>query len=104
MVTNVLIFSLSNGTPINHFQQVVFLTKWNYGCLYYGGSAALNKLTKSDTDEVFSGSLGGIAEHLNIDSALVRIVYCAFAVITGMFPALLIYFIMLICIPDKDEL
>src|SRR5665213_1221312 len=57
-----------------------------------------SKLTKSETDEVFDGVLGGIAEHLEIDSALVRIAYCVFTLMSGFVPGAFMYFIMMICI------
>ena len=63
----------------------------------------MKKLKKSKTDEVFDGVLGGIAEHLEIDSALIRIVYCLLTAFAGWFPGVVIYIILMVCIPDKED-
>ena len=58
------------------------------------------KLTRSRNDRMISGVLGGLAEYLNIDSVLVRVIYCALSLFTAGFPGLLLYIVMLILMPE----
>lgn len=58
------------------------------------------KLTRSRKDRMISGVLGGLAEYLNIDPVLVRVLYCALSLFTAGFPGILLYIIMLILIPE----
>ncbi len=63
------------------------------------------KLTRSRKDRMLGGVLGGLAEYLNIDSVLVRVLYCALSLFTAGFPGILMYILMLILIPeDRSEL
>jgi phage shock protein C len=59
------------------------------------------KLYRSRKDRMISGVCGGIAEYLNIDSTLVRIVFAILAIGT-FFTLLVAYFICVIVIPEKD--
>ncbi|MCK9301549.1 MAG: PspC domain-containing protein [Bacteroidales bacterium] len=62
------------------------------------------KLTRSRTDRMLGGVLGGLAAYLNIDSVLVRVLYCALSLFTAGFPGLLLYILMLILVPeDRSE-
>ncbi len=61
------------------------------------------KLTRSRSDRMLGGVLGGLAEYLNIDSVLVRIIYCALSLFTAGFPGILLYIIMLILVPEESR-
>ena len=61
------------------------------------------KLMRSNTNKVFAGVLGGIAEYLGMDPSVVRIVYTILTVCTAAFPGVLIYLIMLLIMPMKVE-
>ena len=58
------------------------------------------KLTRSRKDRMIGGVPGGLAEYLNIDPVLVRVLYCALSLFTAGFPGILLYIIMLILIPE----
>ncbi len=58
------------------------------------------KLTKSRTNIVFSGVLGGIAEYLGIDATVLRIIFVALTFFTAFFPGFTLYFILLFLIPS----
>jgi phage shock protein C len=58
------------------------------------------KLTRSRKDRMIGSVLGGLAEYLNIDPVLVRVLYCALSLFTAGFPGILLYIIMLILIPE----
>ncbi len=51
-------------------------------------------------DRMVAGVCAGIAEYLNIDIALVRIVYILLTIFSAGFPGILIYIIMWIIMPE----
>jgi len=64
--------------------------------------AAEKKLTRS-TNKVLAGVCGGIAEYFEIDPTLVRIAYAALSIFSAGFPGLLLYIIMLILMPQGND-
>ena len=64
--------------------------------------AAEKKLTRS-TNKVLAGVCGGIAEYFEIDPTLVRICYAALSIFTAAFPGVLLYIIMLILMPQGND-
>jgi phage shock protein C len=64
---------------------------------------APRRLTRSTSDRMIAGVLGGIARYLNMDPTLVRILYTVLAVFTAGFPGLTLYIILWIIVPrDMD--
>jgi phage shock protein PspC (stress-responsive transcriptional regulator) len=61
------------------------------------------RLTKNSEKGIWSGVLYGLAEHFEVDPAIVRIGYCLFSLATGFFFGLVLYFILSFCIPDKAD-
>jgi phage shock protein C len=60
------------------------------------------KLKRSSNDVIIAGVCAGIADHLNIDPILIRILFVIFAI--GSLGALiLIYLILWIIIPEKKK-
>lgn len=59
------------------------------------------RLRKSADEKVLFGVAGGIAEYLDIDPILVRVVFVALAFAGGM--AVLIYVILAILMPGPDD-
>ncbi|MHC5268120.1 PspC domain-containing protein [Enterococcus sp. LJL98] len=57
------------------------------------------KLTKSKTNVVFTGTLAGIAEYLNIDPTIIRIIY-VFISLVGVGSPIILYIIMAVLIPS----
>lgn len=66
----------------------------------YDNSQAPRRLTRSMTDKVIAGVCGGIANFLNVDPTLVRIVF-VLLVLAGFFPGFLAYIISWIVIPAE---
>ena len=46
------------------------------------------------------GVLGGLAEYLNVDATLIRILYAALSVFSAGFPGIVLYIICAIVIPE----
>lgn len=58
------------------------------------------KLYRSRTDKMLCGVLGGLAEYLNVDATLIRLLYAALSVFSAGFPGILLYIICAIVIPE----
>ncbi len=61
------------------------------------------RLVKDENNAVFAGCLAGIANYLDSDPALVRIAFCLFSLFTGFFPGILIYIILMVCMPSPED-
>ena len=59
-----------------------------------------NKLYRSNTEKVFGGVCGGLADYLNIDVVILRIIFVLLALFGG--GGVLIYIILWIAIPAQN--
>jgi phage shock protein C len=59
-----------------------------------------NRLYRSKTDRVIAGVCGGIAQHLNIDPIIIRILFLIAFLTEGF--GLLLYIILWIAIPEEN--
>ncbi|HHF42799.1 MAG: PspC domain-containing protein [Candidatus Aminicenantes bacterium] len=57
------------------------------------------KLFRSTTDKMLGGVCAGLAEYLDIDTSLVRLIFIALALMTALLPMVLFYLIAWIIIP-----
>ncbi|MFN2146587.1 MAG: PspC domain-containing protein [Anaerolineales bacterium] len=57
------------------------------------------RLYRSRSDRMVAGVAGGLAEYLNIDSTIVRLLFVFFALAGG--PGLLVYIVMLLVVPEE---
>lgn len=57
------------------------------------------KLSRSTSDKVVAGVLGGVADYFGFDITLVRLLFVLAAIFSAAFPGLLIYIIMWIVMP-----
>ncbi len=60
------------------------------------------KLMRSKKDRILLGVLGGIAEHLNVDPTLVRLIFAVLLVFNPVAMTLL-YFLAALVIPEEGE-
>lgn len=58
------------------------------------------RLYRSVTDRKIAGVCGGLAEYLDIDATVVRIIFIAL-LLFGIAPIILVYVIMWLLIPEK---
>jgi phage shock protein C len=61
----------------------------------------MKRLYLSQTDKKIAGICGGVAEYLEVDSTVVRLVSVILAVVTGFFPLLIGYLIAWLIIPKE---
>jgi phage shock protein C len=59
------------------------------------------RLYRSVDDRVLAGVCGGLAVRLAVDPSLVRIIYAIVALLSGIFPLLVLYVIMAVVIPEE---
>ena len=60
------------------------------------------RLVRSKKNRIFLGVLGGIAEHLNVDPTLVRLIFIVLLVFNPVTMAL-VYFLAALVIPEEGE-
>jgi phage shock protein C len=65
--------------------------------------ASSRKLMRSRTHKVIAGVCGGIAEYLDVDPTVVRVVYVAASIFSAVFPGLLAYIILAFLMPLPDR-
>lgn len=57
------------------------------------------RLMRSRDDRMLAGVAGGLAEHLNMDTTLIRLIFVVLTLAGG--PGLLIYLILWLIMPDE---
>lgn len=57
------------------------------------------RLYRSSSDRMIAGVAGGLAEYLNLDSTIVRLLFVFFALAGG--PGILVYLVMLLVVPEE---
>lgn len=62
---------------------------------------AHKKLYRSNTNRVFAGVCGGIAEYIDVDPTLIRVFYLALSIFSAAFPGLLLYILLMLVIPRR---
>ena len=60
------------------------------------------KLYKSTRDKKLAGICGGLAEYLNMDSTVVRLIFVLLFILWGS--SLLVYIILALVMPDDTEI
>ena len=69
----------------------------------------VKRLYRSRRERQLAGVCGGIAEYIELDPTVVRVIYLAGTIVTGFFPGILIYFVLALIMPqepltrDNDE-
>lgn len=61
------------------------------------------RLYKSEEEKMISGVCGGIAEYLNIDPSIVRLVAALLIFASGFFIGIAIYIIAAVILPGKSS-
>lgn len=63
----------------------------------------MKKLFRSKTNKQLCGVCGGLAEYLNVDATVIRMIVVIVSIFTAIVGALLIYFIAAIIIPEEPD-
>jgi phage shock protein C len=70
----------------------------------HGESRSEPRLWRSRRDKVIGGVLGGMAEKFNVQPAVLRVLFAAFALVSGGVPAILIYLVLWAVTRPLDEM
>ncbi|GIN76143.1 MULTISPECIES: PspC domain-containing protein [Bacillus] len=63
----------------------------------------MKRLFRSETDRKIAGVVGGLAEYLNMDASLLRIITVLLFIFSIGFPVLLIYIVWVFLVPNEGE-
>lgn len=63
----------------------------------------MKKLYRSKTNKTFTGLLGGIGEYLNIDPVIIRIIFIFLLIVSGVWPAILVYILGWLVVPLPSD-
>lgn len=63
----------------------------------------MKKLTKSRENRVIAGVLGGIAEYVDVDPVIVRLVYLAAMLVTAVAPGVVFYILAALIMPNAPH-
>jgi len=61
------------------------------------------RLTRSRKDRMLAGICGGIAEYMDVDPTIVRLIFALATFFTVVFPGVFIYLIMWVVVPKGWE-
>lgn len=59
------------------------------------------RLTRSSKDKMLAGVCGGIANYMDVDPTIVRLIFALATFFTVVFPGVIIYLIMWIVVPKE---
>ncbi len=62
----------------------------------------MKKLQKSN-NKIIAGVCAGLAEYMEVDPTVVRVIYAALSIFSAGFPGLLLYLILCLIMPSSDE-
>jgi len=61
------------------------------------------KIYRKQSDKMVAGICSGLAEYLDIDPTLIRLIFVGVGLLTALFPMFFFYIIAWIIIPVKEE-
>ncbi|PIR77771.1 MAG: hypothetical protein COU30_00640 [Candidatus Magasanikbacteria bacterium CG10_big_fil_rev_8_21_14_0_10_38_6] len=64
----------------------------------------MKKLTRSKTNRVWTGIIGGMGEYLNVDPTILRLLFIILVIFTGFVPGVLAYVLAMFIVPEKEDI
>lgn len=61
---------------------------------------AVRKLYRSKSNRMIAGVCAGLADYFSIDPTVMRIIYVALFIVTGIIPLIIVYLIMWVLVPE----
>jgi phage shock protein C len=61
------------------------------------------KIYRLQSNKMIGGVCAGLADYLDIDATLIRLLFVAVGLLTALFPMFIFYIIAWIIVPVKDE-
>ncbi len=63
----------------------------------------VKRLYRSRKERMIAGVCGGLAEYLNTDPSLIRVIFALLTLFTGGFGGVLVYIVLALIIPEAPE-
>ncbi len=63
---------------------------------------AVRRLKRSNREKMLCGVCGGLAEYLNVDPTIVRILYVLVSVLSVAFPGIIVYLLFCLIVPKSE--
>lgn len=67
------------------------------------GDAKPRRLTRSNRNKMIAGVCGGLAEYLNMDPTVVRVLYVLLSILSVAFPGIIAYIVLMFLMPPPEE-
>jgi phage shock protein C len=61
------------------------------------------RLTRSNRNKMIAGVCGGLAEYLNVDPTVMRVLYVLVSVFSVAFPGIIAYIVLMFLMPPPEE-
>jgi phage shock protein C len=61
------------------------------------------RLTRSNRNKMIAGVCGGLAEYLNVNPTVMRVLYVLASVMSVAFPGILAYIVLMFLMPPPEE-
>ncbi len=62
-----------------------------------------NRFTRSRSNRMIAGVMGGIAKRLGWDANLLRIVFVVISILSAAFPGIVVYLILWLLMPEAND-
>jgi phage shock protein C len=66
------------------------------------GDPRPRRLTRSNRNKMIAGVCGGLAEYLDMDPTLMRVLYVLVSVLSAAFPGVIAYIVLLFLMPPPE--
>jgi len=67
------------------------------------GESKPRRLTRSNRNKMIAGVCGGLAEYLDMDPTVVRVLYVLVSILSAAFPGIVAYIVLMFLMPPPDE-
>ena len=67
------------------------------------GETKPRRLTRSNRNKMIAGVCGGLAEYLDMDPTVVRVLYILVSILSAAFPGVVAYIVLMFLMPPPEE-
>jgi phage shock protein C len=67
------------------------------------GESKPRRLTRSNRNKMIAGVCGGLAEYLDMDPTVVRVLYVLVSILSAAFPGVLAYVVLMFLMPPPEQ-
>jgi phage shock protein C len=67
------------------------------------GESKPRRLTRSNRNKMIAGVCGGLAEYLDMDPTVVRVLYVLVSILSAAFPGIVAYIVLMFLMPPPEE-